>query len=153
MTEGKSKEEAEALHEKNRRVEFNIIEQDITKKKIEQDASGKEKVLEEKTISEKKVDETPPPPEKKEDDKKDEKKKDSRRRTRRERRTPSKRPRRRYGESIMGTTFIKLSLFALARRRHRLRVPRAQPRGLSGRDPSTSRHQGRRTSRPATTAR
>jgi len=66
VTKGKSKEEVENLHEKNRRVEFNIVEQDITKKKIEQDASGKEKVVEEKTISENKVDDTPPPPEKKE---------------------------------------------------------------------------------------
>ena len=74
-TKGKSKEEVEALHEKNRRVEFNITEQDITKKKIEQDASGKEKVLEEKTTSEKKADEAPPP-EKKEVGKKDEKKKE-----------------------------------------------------------------------------
>ena len=71
---GKSKDELETLREKNRRVEFNIIEQDVTKKKIEQDASGKEKVLEEKTTSEKKAEE-PPPPEKKEIGKKDEKKK------------------------------------------------------------------------------
>ncbi len=34
--------------EKNRRVEFNIIEQDVTKKKVEVDSSGKQKVLEEK---------------------------------------------------------------------------------------------------------
>lgn len=33
--------------EKNRRVEFNIIEQDVTMKKVEIDKSGKEKVLEE----------------------------------------------------------------------------------------------------------
>jgi hypothetical protein len=46
---GLSKEDAEALHEKNRRVEFNILEQDVTKKKISVDASGKETVLEEKT--------------------------------------------------------------------------------------------------------
>ncbi|HEX6276925.1 MAG TPA: OmpA family protein [Polyangiaceae bacterium] len=71
---GKPKEELETLREKNRRVEFNIIEQDVTKKKIEQDASGKEKVVEEKTTSEKKAEE-PPPPEKKEIGKKDEKKK------------------------------------------------------------------------------
>lgn len=35
----------------NRRVEFNIIEQDIIQKKVEIDASGKEKVLEEKKSS------------------------------------------------------------------------------------------------------
>ena len=34
--------------EKNRRVEFNILEQDVTKKKVEIDAKGKEKVVEEK---------------------------------------------------------------------------------------------------------
>jgi OOP family OmpA-OmpF porin len=40
--------ETEAGREKNRRVEFNIIEQDITKKKVEIDeATGKEKVVEE----------------------------------------------------------------------------------------------------------
>lgn len=32
----------------NRRVEFNILEQDVTQKKVEIDASGKEKVIEEK---------------------------------------------------------------------------------------------------------
>jgi OOP family OmpA-OmpF porin len=74
-TKGKSKEEVEALHEKNRRVEFNITEQDITKKKVEVDAKGGEKVVEEKTHSEKKADEAPPP-EKKEAGKKDEKKKE-----------------------------------------------------------------------------
>jgi OOP family OmpA-OmpF porin len=40
--------------EKNRRVEFNIIEQDVTKKKVEVDSSGKETVVEEKTLSVKK---------------------------------------------------------------------------------------------------
>ena len=78
-TKGKSKEEVENLHEKNRRVEFNIIEQDVTKKKVEVDSAGKEKVVEEKTHSEKKQVEETPPPEKKEikkDEKKDEKKKD-----------------------------------------------------------------------------
>jgi OOP family OmpA-OmpF porin len=74
-TKGKPKEEVEALHEKNRRVEFNITEQDVTKKKVEQDATGKEKVLEEKTTSEKKAEEAPPP-EKKEVGKKDDKKKE-----------------------------------------------------------------------------
>jgi outer membrane protein OmpA-like peptidoglycan-associated protein len=73
-TKGKSKEEVEVLHEKNRRVEFNIIEQDVTKKKVEVDSSGKEKVVEEKTHSEKKAEEAPPP-EKKEVPKKDDKKK------------------------------------------------------------------------------
>jgi outer membrane protein OmpA-like peptidoglycan-associated protein len=37
--------------EKNRRVEFNITEQDVTKKKVEIDESGKEKVLEESTAA------------------------------------------------------------------------------------------------------
>jgi OOP family OmpA-OmpF porin len=56
-----SDSEKEANREKNRRVEFNIVEQDITKKKVEQDASGKEKVVEEKTHTEKKdVEEAPP---------------------------------------------------------------------------------------------
>jgi len=36
--------------EQNRRVEFNIVEQDVTQRKIEIDKAGKEKVLEEKTI-------------------------------------------------------------------------------------------------------
>ena len=75
VTKGKSKEEVEALHEKNRRVEFNIVEQDVTKKKVEVDSKGTEKVVEEKTHSEKKAEE-PPPPEKKEVGKKDEKKKE-----------------------------------------------------------------------------
>jgi OOP family OmpA-OmpF porin len=45
----------EANREKNRRVEFNITEQDVTKKKIAVDATtGKETVLEEKTAAEKK---------------------------------------------------------------------------------------------------
>lgn len=35
--------------EKNRRVEFNIVDQDITKKKVAIDDSGKEKVIEEST--------------------------------------------------------------------------------------------------------
>jgi outer membrane protein OmpA-like peptidoglycan-associated protein len=76
VTKGKSKEDAENLHEKNRRVEFNIVEQDITKKKVEVDSSGKEKVVEEKTHSEKKADDSPPPPEKKEVPKKKEAKKE-----------------------------------------------------------------------------
>jgi OOP family OmpA-OmpF porin len=62
---GKPKEELEALREKNRRVEFNITDQDVTKRKLEVDSTGKEKVVEEKTTTEKKADE-PPPPEKKE---------------------------------------------------------------------------------------
>ncbi len=45
-------EETEADREKNRRVEFNILEQDVTKKKVEIDPNtGKEKVLETKTVS------------------------------------------------------------------------------------------------------
>jgi OOP family OmpA-OmpF porin len=36
--------------EKNRRVEFNILEQDVTQRKVEIDKAGKERVLEEKTI-------------------------------------------------------------------------------------------------------
>jgi OOP family OmpA-OmpF porin len=39
--------------EKNRRVEFLIVEQDITQKKVEVDHTGKEKVLEEKQTTEK----------------------------------------------------------------------------------------------------
>lgn len=43
--------ETEEGRQKNRRVEFNIVEQDVTEKKVEIDASGKEKVVstEEKT--------------------------------------------------------------------------------------------------------
>jgi OOP family OmpA-OmpF porin len=40
--------------EKNRRVEFVIVEQDVTQKKVEVDHTGKEKVLEEKKLTEKK---------------------------------------------------------------------------------------------------
>jgi outer membrane protein OmpA-like peptidoglycan-associated protein len=40
--------------EKNRRVEFVIVEQDVTQKKIEVDHTGKEKVIEEKKMTEKK---------------------------------------------------------------------------------------------------
>lgn len=40
--------------EKNRRVEFVIVEQDVTQKKIEVDHTGKEKVIEEKKMVEKK---------------------------------------------------------------------------------------------------
>jgi outer membrane protein OmpA-like peptidoglycan-associated protein len=36
--------------ERNRRVEFNILEQDVTQRRVEIDKAGKEKVLEEKTI-------------------------------------------------------------------------------------------------------
>ena len=36
--------------EQNRRVEFNIVEQDVTQRKIEVDKAGKEKVLEEKPL-------------------------------------------------------------------------------------------------------
>src|SRR5262249_13985063 len=63
---GMPKEEAEALHEKNRRVEFNILEQDVTKKKVSVDATtGKETVLEEKTSEEKKELAEPESPDKK----------------------------------------------------------------------------------------
>jgi outer membrane protein OmpA-like peptidoglycan-associated protein len=70
---GKSKEEAEELHEKNRRVEFNILEQDVTKKKVSVDATtGKETVLEEKTHAVKNESpEVAPADEKKKDDKKE----------------------------------------------------------------------------------
>jgi OOP family OmpA-OmpF porin len=49
--------DTEENREKNRRVEFNITEQDVTKKKVEVDpATGKEKVLDEdtKTVKDKK---------------------------------------------------------------------------------------------------
>lgn len=46
--------ETEEGREKNRRVEFNIVDQDVTKKKVEIDKSGKEKVIEESTKSDKK---------------------------------------------------------------------------------------------------
>ncbi len=36
--------------EKNRRVEFNILEQDVTQRRVEIDPTGKEKVIEEKTF-------------------------------------------------------------------------------------------------------
>lgn len=45
--------------EKNRRVEFMIVEQDVTQKKVEVDHAGKEKVVEEKRVTEKK--DTPAP--------------------------------------------------------------------------------------------
>jgi len=46
--------ETEEGREQNRRVEFNIVEQEVTKKKVEIDASGKEKVLEKSQATEKK---------------------------------------------------------------------------------------------------
>jgi len=46
--------------EKNRRVEFVIAEQDVTQKKVEVDHTGKEKVIEEKKLTEKK-EEAPAP--------------------------------------------------------------------------------------------
>ena len=55
--------------EKNRRVEFLVIEQDITQKKVEVDHTGKEKVLEENKTTEKKDEPAAP-----EADKKSEKK-------------------------------------------------------------------------------
>jgi len=48
--------ESDEGREKNRRVEFNIVEQEVTKKKVEIDASGKEKVLEKSQSTEKKHD-------------------------------------------------------------------------------------------------
>src|SRR5512133_2647213 len=55
-------EKTEEDREKNRRVEFNIIEQDVTKKKVEIDpTTGKEKVLEvSKSTLTKPVDDVPP---------------------------------------------------------------------------------------------
>ena len=47
--------------EKNRRVEFLIVEQDITQKKVEVDQSGQEKVIEEKKTTEKKDEPATPP--------------------------------------------------------------------------------------------
>lgn len=44
--------ETEEGRQKNRRVEFNIVEQDVTEKKVEIDASGKEKVVSEKKKTE-----------------------------------------------------------------------------------------------------
>lgn len=62
--------DTEEGREANRRVEFNIVKQDITKKKVEIDpTTGKEKVVEEKTITEQKEVE-PPADEKKADEKK-----------------------------------------------------------------------------------
>ena len=52
--------ESEAGREKNRRVEFNIIEQEVTQKKVQIDPkTGKETVLEEKKISEGAADKKP----------------------------------------------------------------------------------------------
>ncbi len=48
--------DTEAGREKNRRVEFNIVEQEVTKKKVEIDHTGKEKVLEKSTKDVKKDD-------------------------------------------------------------------------------------------------
>lgn len=73
--------------EKNRRVEFNIVEQDVTKKKVEIDsATGKERVVDEKKVSivkptedadkDKKADEKPKSDDKKPKKKSDDKKKD-----------------------------------------------------------------------------
>jgi OOP family OmpA-OmpF porin len=61
--------ETEEGREKNRRVEFNIVEQDITKKKVEIDSKGSEKVLSEEKAVEKK-EEPPPAPEPEKDPKK-----------------------------------------------------------------------------------
>lgn len=52
--------DTEEGREKNRRVEFNIVEQDVTSKKVEIDTTtGKEKVLEEKQSTVKKEDPAP----------------------------------------------------------------------------------------------
>jgi outer membrane protein OmpA-like peptidoglycan-associated protein len=67
--------ETEEGREKNRRVEFNIVEQEVTKKKVEIDASGKEKVLEKSQATEKKQEAEP----------EDDAKKDKRQRRRRKR--------------------------------------------------------------------
>jgi outer membrane protein OmpA-like peptidoglycan-associated protein len=56
--------------EKNRRVEFLIIEQDITQKKVEVDHTGKEKVLEENKTTEKKDEPAPSTDDKKKTEKK-----------------------------------------------------------------------------------
>jgi outer membrane protein OmpA-like peptidoglycan-associated protein len=56
--------------EKNRRVEFLIIEQDITQKKVEVDHTGKEKVLEENKTTEKKDEPAPATDDKKKTEKK-----------------------------------------------------------------------------------
>lgn len=65
-----SENDTEEGREKNRRVEFNIVEQDITKKKVEIDSKGSEKVLSEEKAVEKKVEPAPPPEEKKDPKKK-----------------------------------------------------------------------------------
>ena len=60
--------------EKNRRVEFVIVEQDVKMKKVEIDPkTGKEKVLEEKAVPQK----PPAPKDEKAEEKKDEKKKEA----------------------------------------------------------------------------
>lgn len=51
--------DSEEGREKNRRVEFLILEQDITEKKVEVDHTGKEKVLEEKQTTVKKDEPAP----------------------------------------------------------------------------------------------
>jgi OOP family OmpA-OmpF porin len=50
--------------EKNRRVEFLIVEQDVTQKKVEVDHTGKEKIVEEKKMTEKKEEPAAPAEEK-----------------------------------------------------------------------------------------
>ncbi|HEY8379448.1 MAG TPA: OmpA family protein [Nannocystis sp.] len=56
-------ESTEEGKEKNRRVEFNIIEQDVTRKKVAIDPeSGEKTVIEEKTRTESKEEPAPPPP-------------------------------------------------------------------------------------------
>ena len=65
-------EKDEAGREKNRRVEFNIVEQDVTKKKVEIDpTTGKERVLEETKHTVTKPMDEPAPADAKKDAKKD----------------------------------------------------------------------------------
>ena len=54
--------DTEENREKNRRVEFLVVEQDVTQKKVEIDPTGKEKVLEEKKDTVKTDSGTPAPP-------------------------------------------------------------------------------------------
>lgn len=42
--------DTEEGRERNRRVEFNIVEQDVTQRRVEIDKDGKEKIVEEKTV-------------------------------------------------------------------------------------------------------
>jgi OOP family OmpA-OmpF porin len=73
--------------ELNRRVEFNILEQDITKKKVQVDSTGKETVVEEKTHTQKKEADEPAPAK---DDKKDKDKKKEEKKEKKEEKTEKK---------------------------------------------------------------